>query len=57
MLKDAKCFKNNIKKQNVSSALLVEVLLSELYKEGVINSATYVKAKEEKKNEGSDAKN
>ena len=50
MLKDAKCFKNNIKKQNVSSALLVEVLLSELYKEGIINSATYVKAKEEKKN-------
>lgn len=48
MLKDAKCFKEKIEKTQLDSDLLVKVLLTKLHEEGIINSATYIKAKEGK---------
>ena len=50
MLKDAKCFRKKIEKQELNSDLLVKVLLKKLHQEGIINNATYLKAKEENNN-------
>lgn len=48
MITDAKCFEKKTEVKKLDSDLLVDVLLKKLYEEGLINSVTYLKAKEEK---------
>lgn len=48
MITDAKCFEKKPEVKKLNSDLLVDVLLRKLYEEGLINSVTYLKAKEEK---------
>ena len=50
MIKDAKCFKEKVEKTQLDSGLLVKVLLTKLHEEGAINTATYLKAREENGN-------
>lgn len=48
MIETTNCFEKKIETKELNSDLLVKVLLTKLYEEGIINSATYIKAKEGK---------